>query len=58
MLLSTCFGLGVTAALALSGWYMPSVAPGLLAFIAGLAVIYFLALDWLKVALFARMSLR
>ena len=54
----TCFGLGVTAAIALSGWYVPAIAPPLLAAIAGSAVIYFLALDWLKVWLFARLSLR
>ena len=58
MFWSTCFGLGVTAAIALSGWYIPAIAPPLLAAIAGTAVIYFFALDWLKVWLFARLSLR
>ena len=58
MFWSTCFGLGVTAAIALSGWYIPAIAPPLLAAIAGTAMIYFFALDWLKVWLFARLSLR
>jgi hypothetical protein len=50
--------LGVTAAIALLGWYVPAIAPPLLAAITGTAVIYFLALDWLKVWLFTRLSLR
>ena len=58
MLWSTCFGLGVMAAIALSGWHVPAIAPVLLAAVAGSAVIYFLALDWVKVWLFARLSLR
>ncbi len=58
MLGSTLFGLGVTAAIALSGWHVPAIAPLLLAAVAGSAVVYFLALDWLKVWLFARLSLR
>jgi H+-transporting ATPase len=58
MFWSTCFGLAVTAAIALSGWHVPAIAPPVLAAIAGSAVIYFLALDWPKVWLFARLSLR
>ncbi len=58
MLWSTCVGLGVTAAIALSGWHVPPVPPGLLAAVAASAAIYFLALDWLKVWLFARWSVR
>jgi H+-transporting ATPase len=58
MLWSTCCGLGVTATIALSGWHIPAVTPGLLAGVAGSAALYFFALDWLKVWLFARLSLR
>ena len=32
----TCFGLGVTAAIALSGWYIPALAPPLLAIVPAL----------------------
>ncbi len=58
MLGSTCFGLGVTAVIALSGWHIPAVAPVLLAAVAASAGIYFLALDWLKVALFGWLEFR
>jgi H+-transporting ATPase len=58
MIASTVLGLGVTAFMALSGWHVPAIAPQLLAAVAGAAVIYFLALDWIKVWLFARWSVR
>ena len=58
MLWSSCFGLGLTAAIALSGWHVPALAPLLLAAVAGSAALYFLSLDWLKVWLFARLLLR
>jgi len=58
MLGSTLFGLGVTAAIALSGWHVPAVRPALLASVAIAAVLYFLALDWFKVWLFTRLRLR
>ncbi|HEV2456200.1 MAG TPA: HAD-IC family P-type ATPase, partial [Verrucomicrobiae bacterium] len=58
MIASTVLGLGVTAFIALSGWHFPAIPPRLLAAIAGAAVIYFLGLDWIKVWLFARLSLR
>ncbi|MGO9245999.1 MAG: plasma-membrane proton-efflux P-type ATPase [Verrucomicrobiia bacterium] len=58
MLGSTVFGLGVTAALAVSGWHVPAIRPALLAVVAVAAVLYFLALDWFKVWLFARLRLR
>jgi H+-transporting ATPase len=58
MIASTVLGLGVTAFMALSGWHVPAIAPQLLAAVAVAAVIYFLALDWIKVWLFARWSVR
>ena len=58
MLGSTLFGLGVTAAIALSGWPVPAIRPALLAGVAIAAMLYFLALDWFKVWLFARLHLR
>ena len=58
MIASTALGLGVTAFIALSGWHVPAIAPQLLAAVAGAAVVYFFALDWIKVPLFARLSLR
>ncbi|HEV2328989.1 MAG TPA: plasma-membrane proton-efflux P-type ATPase [Verrucomicrobiae bacterium] len=58
MIASTVLGLGVTAFIALSGWHFPAIAPQLLAVVAGAALIYFFALDWIKVWLFARLSLR
>ncbi|HUI06430.1 MAG TPA: plasma-membrane proton-efflux P-type ATPase [Verrucomicrobiae bacterium] len=58
MLWSTIFGLSVTAAIALSGWHVPAIRPALLAGVAITAVLYFLALDWFKVWLFARLRLR
>ena len=58
MLGSTLFGLSVTAAIALSGWHVPAIRPALLAGVAITAVLYFVALDWFKVWLFARLRLR
>ena len=58
MFWSTLFGLSVTAVIALSGWHVPAISPVLLAAVAGAAVVYFLALDWFKVWLFARLRLR
>ena len=48
----------MTAAIALSGWHVPAIRPALLAGVAIAAVLYFLALDWFKVWLFARLRLR
>jgi H+-transporting ATPase len=58
MLWSTVFGLGATAAIALSGRHVPAIQPTLLASVAIAAVLYFLAIDWFKVWLFARLRLR
>ncbi len=58
MLGSTALGLGVTAFMALSGWHVPAIDLRLLLAVAGAAVVYFLALDWVKVWLFVRWSLR
>jgi len=58
LLWSTVFGLGVAAAIALSGWHVPSIAPRLLALVAVSAGVYFLAVDWFKVWLFRRLDLR
>ena len=58
MLWSTFFGLALTTVIALSGWHFRPIAPLLLASIAGSAAIYFFALDWFKVWLFKRLSLR
>ena len=58
MLGSTVFGLGVTAGIALSGWHVPAIRPALLAGVAIAAALYFLALDWFKIWLFARLRLR
>jgi len=55
---SSVLGLGVTAALALGGILMPALRPALLLSVAGVAIFYFACLDWLKVWLFARLSLR
>jgi H+-transporting ATPase len=58
MLWSTVFGLGVTAAIVLSGWHVRAIAPALLATLSALAVVYFLAVDWFKVWLFGRWRVR
>jgi H+-transporting ATPase len=55
---SSVLGLSVTALLALGGILMPAISSLLLLGVAGLGLIYFAALDWLKVWLFARWSLR
>jgi len=41
-----------------SGWLMPTIDPRLLVGVAVLAAVYFVALDSLKVLLFARLKLR
>jgi H+-transporting ATPase len=58
MIVSTALGLGVTVFIALSGWHFPAIAPKLLAAVAGAAVVYFFVLDWIKVWMFGRLSLR
>lgn len=40
------------------GWRVPAVRSVWLVAVAGAAVMYFLALDWLKVWLFAKLNLR
>ena len=51
-------GLGVTTLLALGGILMPAVRPALLLEVAGAGAAFYVALDWLKVRLFARLDLR
>jgi H+-transporting ATPase len=55
---SSVLGLGVTAALVLCGILMPALGAALLFSVAGLAILYFACLDWLKVWLFNRLNLR
>jgi H+-transporting ATPase len=58
MLWSSALGLGVAAFITLAGFHVPAIDLRLLASIAALAAAYFLALDWLKVRLFAWLKLR
>ncbi len=58
MLWSTLLGLGVTAFITLAGFHVAALGPGLLTGVAGAAALYFLALDWIKIRLFARLALR
>ncbi len=55
---SSAAGLGVTALLALAGILMPPIHPVILLGVAGVGLVYFAGLDWVKVALFARLDLR
>jgi len=55
---SSVFGLGVTALLVLRGIFMPPLAPAFLLAIFGAGLVYFSALDWLKVQLFTQLKLR
>ena len=58
MLGSTALGLGVTAFITLAGFHVAAVSLSLFAAVAGTALFYFLALDWFKVWLFARLQVR
>jgi H+-transporting ATPase len=55
---SSAFAAVVALVLSQSGWLMPPIPPLLLAGVAVLAAVYFVALDWVKVWLFARLHLR
>jgi H+-transporting ATPase len=55
---SSAFGLGVTALLALGGILMPAVGGSLLLAVVVTGSVYFVSLDWVKVWLFAWLSLR
>jgi H+-transporting ATPase len=55
---SSVLGLGVTLVLTLRGIFMPALLPALLLAVFGAGLVYFSALDWLKVWLFARLKLR
>jgi len=55
---SSVLGLGVTLVLTLRGIFMPALPPALLLAVFGAGLMYFSALDWLKVWLFARLKLR
>ena len=50
--------MGVAALLALGGIFRPAIHATLLLGVAGLGLVYFAGLDWLKVWLFARLNLR
>jgi H+-transporting ATPase len=51
-------GLGVTALLALGGILMPAIRPAVLLGVAVVGLAFYAGLDWFKVRLFARLSLR
>jgi H+-transporting ATPase len=55
---SSVLGLGVAAVLTLGGILMPALSASLLLAVAGVGIIYFVCLDWLKVWLFGRLNLR
>ncbi len=55
---SSVAGLGVTFLLALGGILMPPIRPAILFGVAGVGLVYFAALDWVKFRLFARLNLR
>ncbi len=58
LLASSALGLGVMAVLALVGILMPAVRPGILLGVAVAGAVYFSAVDWVKVRLFAAFDLR
>ena len=58
MVVSTLMALSVTAFITLAGFHVPAISPQLFAAVAGLAVIYFFALDWFKVWMFTRLQVR
>jgi H+-transporting ATPase len=55
---SSVLGLGVTALLSLRGIMMPALPPVVLLGGVGVGLVYFSALDWVKVWLFGRLKLR
>jgi H+-transporting ATPase len=55
---SSVAGLGVTALLALGGILMPAIRPAILLGVAGVGLVYFAGLDWVKVRLFTWLELR
>ena len=55
---SSAAGLGVTALLALGGILMPAIRPAVLLGVAGVGLVFYAGLDWVKVRLFARLDLR
>jgi H+-transporting ATPase len=55
---SSIFGLGLMTLLALGGILMPALSPSLLFTVAGIGLVWFSCLDWLKVWLFNRANLR
>jgi H+-transporting ATPase len=58
LLTSSAFGLGVAAALTIIGIFMLPISWSQLAVVAVVALLYFMALDWLKIWLFDRLDLR
>ena len=58
MVLSMLMALSVTAFITLAGFHVAAISPQLFTAVAGIAVIYFFAMDWLKVWLFARLQVR
>ena len=55
---SSAVGLGVTTLLALGGILMPAIRPTVLLGVAGVGLVFYAGLDWMKVRLFARLALR
>jgi H+-transporting ATPase len=55
---SSVLGLTVAALLVVGGILMPPLSGSLLVGLAGLGIIYFASLDWVKVWLFRRLNLR
>jgi H+-transporting ATPase len=58
LILSTAIGLATAALLSLGGILMTATSASLLFGVAPTALVYFFVLDWLKAALFARLTLR
>ncbi|MFN3407370.1 MAG: cation-transporting P-type ATPase [Limisphaerales bacterium] len=58
MLASTALALVVTVLLAWRGLFMPALPPLLLLAVFGAGLVYYAALDWPKVWLFAKLQLR
>ena len=58
LLASSAFAAIVAVVLSQCGWLMPAISPLLIAGVAVLAAVYFAAMDWFKVWLFARLQVR
>ena len=58
LLASTAFAVSVVVAFSQLGWLMPAISGKLLGEVGILAAVYYFALDWVKVRMFARLRLR